>query len=458
MISVLLAEDMHMIRAALSALLRLEPDIDVVAEVTRGDEIVPAALRSRPDVAVLDIDLPGVDGITASVELREKLPGCRVLVLTAMGQPGQVRRALNSGIEAFLVKDAPGDRLADAIRRTAQGLRVLDPELVAAAVEYGASPLTLREATVLREAARGAPAEEIARRLHLSPGTVRNYLTGAITKTGARNTIDAIRIAQDAGWISVPHREQHRPGTIGPKPGVTSGLIRPEPSDVGDAQPGVGLVAAVDGDEVGGQPLDLVGVAKAPAVHAAHAGDPAGQRLNRVGGLAVVAQDEHVQIDLGDLRVQQQDGRDMVEGGDHAAAGQDLGGLLGGAALLDLEREGALLVEAERVDAVDDDLSGQLGPQGLQGGLCVPPTGSPRSPRRPPRPRSSCPRRAPARRCSPPPPAPAPHSASRSARCVPRGRTAGPGPCPDRRYRPGSRSRFRSRPEYQCSLVAPRLF
>jgi two-component system response regulator DesR len=155
-------------------------------------------------VAVLDIDLPGVDGITASVELREKLPGCRALVLTAMGQPGQVRRALNSGIEAFLVKDAPGDRLADAIRRTAQGLRVLDPELVAAATKYGASPLTLREATVLREAARGAPADEIARRLHLSAGTVRNYLTGAITRTGARNTIDAIRIAQDAGWIQSP--------------------------------------------------------------------------------------------------------------------------------------------------------------------------------------------------------------------------------------------------------------
>ncbi|MEV7009374.1 response regulator transcription factor [Streptosporangium sp. NPDC051022] len=201
MIKVLLAEDMHMIRAALVALLRLEPDIDVVAEVTRGDEILAAALRTRPDVAVLDIELPGVDGITASVELRERLPGCRVLVLTAMGQPGQVRRALGEGIEAFLVKDAPGDRLADAIRRTAQGLRVLDPELVAAAIEHGRSPLTPREATVLREAARGAPAEEIAARLHLSPGTVRNYLTGAITKTGARNKIDAIRIAQDAGWI-----------------------------------------------------------------------------------------------------------------------------------------------------------------------------------------------------------------------------------------------------------------
>lgn len=201
MIRVLLAEDMHMIRAALVALLRLEPDIDVVAEVTRGDEIVAAALRTGPDVAVLDIELPGVDGITASVELRKRLPGCRILVLTAMGRPGQVRRALTEGIEAFLVKDAPGDRLADAIRRTAQGLRVLDPELVATAIEYGESPLTPREATVLREAARGAPAEEIAARLHLSTGTVRNYLTGAIAKTGARNRIDAIRIAEDVGWI-----------------------------------------------------------------------------------------------------------------------------------------------------------------------------------------------------------------------------------------------------------------
>ncbi|MGV9598265.1 response regulator transcription factor [Streptosporangium sandarakinum] len=201
MIRVLLAEDMHMIRAALGALLRLEPDIEVVAEVTRGDEIVDAALRSRPDVAVLDIELPGTDGITASVELREKVPGCRVLVLTAMGQPGQVHRALAEGIEAFLVKDAPGDRLADAVRRTAQGLRVLDPELVASALAYGASPLTPRETAVLKEAARGAPAEEIAGRLHLSAGTVRNYLTNAVSKTGARNKVDAIRIAEDAGWI-----------------------------------------------------------------------------------------------------------------------------------------------------------------------------------------------------------------------------------------------------------------
>ncbi|WP_433219945.1 response regulator transcription factor [Microtetraspora malaysiensis] len=201
MIRVLLAEDMHMIRAALTALLRLESDIEVVAEVTRGDEIVPEALRTRPDVAVVDIDLPVVDGITAAAELRGLLPSCRILVLTAMGQPGQVRRALQAGIEAFLVKDAPGDRLADAIRRTAQGLRVLDPELVASAMEYGASPLTPREATVLKEAAHGAAAEEIAARLHLSAGTVRNYLTSAITKIGARNKIDAIRVAQDAGWL-----------------------------------------------------------------------------------------------------------------------------------------------------------------------------------------------------------------------------------------------------------------
>ncbi|NRQ40251.1 response regulator transcription factor [Nonomuraea sp. NN258] len=201
MIKVLLAEDMHMIRAALTALLRLESDIDVVAEVTRGDEIVPAALATLPDVAVLDIDLPGVDGITAATTLRERLPSCRVLILTALGQPGQVRRALAAGIEAFLVKDAPGDRLADAIRRTAAGLRVLETELVSAAMAYGESPLTPRESLVLKEAAHGATAEETATRLHLSAGTVRNYLTAAITKTGARNKIDAIRIAEDAGWL-----------------------------------------------------------------------------------------------------------------------------------------------------------------------------------------------------------------------------------------------------------------
>ncbi|RJL32453.1 response regulator transcription factor [Bailinhaonella thermotolerans] len=201
MIRVLLAEDMLMIRSALTALLRLEPDIEVAAEVTRGDEIVPAALRVRPDVAIVDIDLPVVDGITAAADLLGRLPECRILVLTALGRPGQVRRALAAGIEAFLVKDAPGERLADAVRRTAQGLRVLDPELVSAAMAYGESPLTPRETLVLREAARGLAAEEIAAAQHLSAGTVRNYLTSAIAKTGARNKIDAIRVAEDAGWL-----------------------------------------------------------------------------------------------------------------------------------------------------------------------------------------------------------------------------------------------------------------
>ncbi|GAA5045970.1 two-component system response regulator DesR [Thermocatellispora tengchongensis] len=201
MIRVLLAEDMHMIRSALTALLRLERDFEVVAEVVSGDHLVPEALRTRPDVAIVDIDLPVVDGITAAAELLRVLPECRVLVLTALGRPGNVRRALSAGIRGFLVKDAPADRLADAVRRTAAGLRVLDPELVAAAMEYGESPLTARETTVLREAAGGLSAEEIAARLHLSPGTVRNYLTSAITKTGARNKIDAIRVAEDAGWL-----------------------------------------------------------------------------------------------------------------------------------------------------------------------------------------------------------------------------------------------------------------
>lgn len=201
MIRILLAEDMHMIRSALAALIRLERDLEVVAEVTSGDRIVPEALRTRPDVAVVDIDLPVVDGITAAAELRAVLPSCRVLILTALGQPGHLRRALAAGLEAFLVKDAPGERLADAVRRTAAGLRVLDPELVEAAMEYGESPLTPRETTVLKEAAYGATAEEIAARLHLSPGTVRNYLTSAIGKVGARNKVEAIRVAEEAGWL-----------------------------------------------------------------------------------------------------------------------------------------------------------------------------------------------------------------------------------------------------------------
>ena len=201
MIRVLIAEDMHMIRGALVALLSLEDDVEVVAELERGDQIVPTALRTRPDVAVVDIDLPGVDGLTAAEQLYQRLPECRTLVLTGLSQPGNLLRALKVHVRGFIVKDAPADTLADGVRRVARGERVIDPELVAAALETGASPLTTREADVLRVAEGGAPTDQIAVQLSLSPATVRNYLSNAISKVGGRNRIDAIRIARNAGWL-----------------------------------------------------------------------------------------------------------------------------------------------------------------------------------------------------------------------------------------------------------------
>jgi two-component system response regulator DesR len=201
MIRVLIAEDMHLIRGALTALLSLESDIEIVAELERGDEIVPTALRTRPQVAVIDIDLPGMDGLTAAQELHEQLPECRTLVLTGLSQPGNLLRALSASVRGFLIKDAPPDALAEGIRRVARGERVLDPDLVASALETGSSPLTSRETDVLREAESGIPTDEIARRLSLSPATVRNYLSNAIARIGARNRIDAIRIARSAGWL-----------------------------------------------------------------------------------------------------------------------------------------------------------------------------------------------------------------------------------------------------------------
>jgi two-component system response regulator DesR len=200
-IRVLIAEDMHLIRGALVALLSLEPDMEVVAELERGDEIISTAERVRPDVAVVDIDLPGLDGLTAAARLHERLPECRTLVLTGLSQPGNLLRALEAHVRGFIVKDAPADSLADGIRRVAAGQRVIDPDLVAAALETGATPLTGRESDVLRAAEDGITTTEIATRLSLSPATVRNYLSNAITKTGARNRIDAIRIARDAGWL-----------------------------------------------------------------------------------------------------------------------------------------------------------------------------------------------------------------------------------------------------------------
>lgn len=201
MIRILIAEDMDMIRGALVALLSLEDGMEVVAELDRGDEIVPAALRTRPDVAVLDIDLPGLDGLTAAGDLHRQLPECQALVLTGLSQPGNLLRALEQHVRGFIVKDAPAATLADGIRRVARGERVVDADLVAAALETGNSPLTPREADVLRVAADGTSTEQIGRTLGLSPTTVRNYISNAIAKVGARNRIDAIRIARDAGWI-----------------------------------------------------------------------------------------------------------------------------------------------------------------------------------------------------------------------------------------------------------------
>jgi two-component system response regulator DesR len=200
-IRVLLAEDQGMMRGALAALLGLEPDLDVVAQVPSGDLVVPTALDLRPDVALLDIEMPGLDGLAAAAELRRALPGCRVLILTTFGRPGYLRRAMEAGASGFLVKDGPAEQLADAIRRVATGQRVIDPALAATALSTGPNPLSPRERDVLAAAAGGTTIAEIAGRLFLSKGTVRNYLSAAIHKTGARNRIEASRIAERNGWL-----------------------------------------------------------------------------------------------------------------------------------------------------------------------------------------------------------------------------------------------------------------
>jgi two-component system response regulator DesR len=200
-IRVLLAEDQGMMRGALALLLDLEPDLEVVAQVSTGDAVVPTALRERPDVALLDIEMPGGDGIAATAELRRLLPGCRVLILTTFGRPGYLRRAMEAGASGFLVKDGPVESLAAAVRRVLGGERVVDPALAAAALAIGPDPLTERERDVLREAGDGSTVADIAARLHLSESTVRNYLSAAITKTGTRNRIEAVGVAQANGWL-----------------------------------------------------------------------------------------------------------------------------------------------------------------------------------------------------------------------------------------------------------------
>lgn len=201
MIRILVAEDMHLIRGALVALLAQEADLEIVAELDRGDHIVETALRLRPDVAVIDIDLPGVDGLTATAQLHAALPECRTLILTGLSQPGNLLRALTAHARGFILKNAPPRALADGIRRIAAGQRFIDPDLIAEALETGASPLTRREADVLRGTEDGLSTAGIATRLSLSPATVRNYLSSAIAKTNARNRVDAIRIARQAGWL-----------------------------------------------------------------------------------------------------------------------------------------------------------------------------------------------------------------------------------------------------------------
>ncbi|MET8002252.1 response regulator transcription factor [Nonomuraea glycinis] len=201
MIRVLIAEDMRILRDTLVALLELEDDLKVVAELSSGADVVPAALEHRPDVAVLDIDLPGADGLTAAAELRRRLPQCRTLILTGLGRPGTLRRALAAQVSGFLVKDAPAQELLDAVRRVAMGERVIDANLALAALETTENPLSPREAEVLRQHANGASVAEIAGEVHLTYGTVRNYLASAVTKLGARNRVDAARIADEAGWL-----------------------------------------------------------------------------------------------------------------------------------------------------------------------------------------------------------------------------------------------------------------
>jgi two-component system, NarL family, response regulator DesR len=200
-IRVLLAEDQTLVRGALRALLDLEDDIEVVAEVGRGDLVVAAAREHLPDVALLDIEMPGQDGIEAARDLAGAVPSVRAVVLTTFGRPGFLRRAMEVGAAGFLVKDSPVAELARAIRAVMAGERVIDRDLAAAALAQGATPLSAREADVLRAAADGATVADIAGRLFLSEGTVRNYLSSAIGKTGARTRVEAARVAEEKGWL-----------------------------------------------------------------------------------------------------------------------------------------------------------------------------------------------------------------------------------------------------------------
>ena len=200
-IRLLLADDQALVRGALSALLGLEPDLEVVAEVGAGDEVVPAALEHHPDVALLDVEMPGMDGIAATAALRQAAPQTRVIIVTTFGRPGYLRRAMQAGASGFVVKDTPAAQLADAVRRVHAGLRVVDPALATDSLVAGESPLTARETEVLRAARDGSSVAAIAAKLFLSEGTVRNHLSSAIGKTGASNRAEAVITAEGNGWL-----------------------------------------------------------------------------------------------------------------------------------------------------------------------------------------------------------------------------------------------------------------
>jgi two-component system, NarL family, response regulator DesR len=200
-IRVLLADDQALVRGALAAMLGLEPDIEVVAQVSAADEVLPAARATHPDVALLDVQMPGRDGIDAAAELHRELPTCRIVVCTTFGRPGYLSRAMAAGAAGFVVKDAPPEQLVDAVRRVHAGLRVVDPALAAESLATGQSPLTDREREVLRVASGGGTIADVARELVLSQGTVRNHLSAAIGKTGARTRAEAARLAEERGWL-----------------------------------------------------------------------------------------------------------------------------------------------------------------------------------------------------------------------------------------------------------------
>ncbi len=201
MIRVLLAEDQEMVRGALAALLSLEEDIEVVAEAGRGEEVLPAALKTQPDLALLDIEMPGGNGLDAARLIHQRIPGCRIVILTTFGRSGYLRQAMESGAVGFLLKDAPAADLALAIRRVMAGERVVDPELAISALSDGGNPLTPREQEVLRASLKGASIAEIAAQLVISEGTVRNHLSTAIQKMNARNRVEAARLAEEKGWL-----------------------------------------------------------------------------------------------------------------------------------------------------------------------------------------------------------------------------------------------------------------